>query len=64
MIIRSYIFKLDYFHANTRLANGENSCCLATGRTEKGGDLLCNRKLDETSERVHTAPGDARENGW
>lgn len=64
MISSSYIFKLDYFHANTWLANGENSCCLATGGTEKGGDLLYNRKLDETLERVHTGFGDIRENGW
>lgn len=37
MIRSSYICKLDYFHANTWLANGEKSCCLATGGAEKGG---------------------------
>lgn len=64
MIRTSYIFKSDYFHANTWLANGENSCCLATGGTEKGGDLLSNRKLDETLETEHTVFGSTRENGW
>lgn len=40
MIRSSYIRELDYFHANTWLANGENSCCLATGGAQKVGDLL------------------------
>lgn len=64
MIRSSYIFKLDYFHANTQLANGENSCCLATGGTEKGGDLLYNRKLGETFQGEYIQFGDTREDGW
>lgn len=64
MIRTSYIFKSDCFHANTWLANGENSCCLATGGTEKGGDLLYNRKRDEPLEREHAVFGGTRENEW